>query len=124
VVGSRFLDGTSYRPPLTRRIGMWVFGRIAALLSGQTVSDPTSGYQAISREALQFYAHERWPADYPDADVLAMVVRAGLRLTEVPVTMRPSPDGKSMHAGLIRPLYYVVRMSLALFMITLRSEKR
>ena len=124
VVGSRFLDGRSYRPPLARRIGMHLFARVATLLAGQRITDPTSGFQAISREALRFYAHERYPADYPDADVLAMVARAGLRLTEVPVRMLPSPGGKSMHAGLLKPLYYVFRMSLALGLVPLRNEKR
>jgi glycosyltransferase involved in cell wall biosynthesis len=124
VVGSRFLGMGSYRPPLVRRLGMRLFGLVGSLLSGKRLTDPTSGYQAISREALRFYSHERYPADYPDADVLAMGVRAGLRLEEVPVVMRASEDGKSMHGGLWRPLYYVFRMSLALFMVPLRSEKR
>jgi glycosyltransferase involved in cell wall biosynthesis len=124
VVGSRFLDGSSYVPPRARRVGMWLFGRIAALLSGRSVTDPTSGFQAISREALRFYAHERYPADYPDADVLAMVVRSGLRVAEVPVTMHAPADGRSMHAGILRPLYYAIRMSLALMMVPLRNEKR
>ncbi|WP_242343216.1 glycosyltransferase family 2 protein [Anaeromyxobacter terrae] len=124
VVGSRFLDGSSYRPPLLRRLGMWLFGSVASALSGQRITDPTSGFQAISREALHFYSHERYPVDYPDADVLAMVARSGLRLTEVPVRMLPSPPGKSMHGGFLKPLYYVFRMSLALFLVPLRSEKR
>lgn len=124
VVGSRFLDAGSYRPPLLRRIGMWIFGRIAGALAGVTITDPTSGFQAISREALRFYVHERYPADYPDADVLAMVARAGLRLVEVPVRMKASPDGKSMHAGVLRPLYYVFRMSLALALVPFRREQR
>ncbi|MFY3742687.1 glycosyltransferase family 2 protein [Anaeromyxobacter sp. Red801] len=124
VVGSRFLEPGSYRPPLARRIGMWLFGRVASALSGQRITDPTSGFQAISREALRFYAHERYPVDYPDADVLAMVARAGLRLTEVPVRMLPSPEGKSMHGGVVKPLYYVFRMSLALFLVPLRRETR
>jgi glycosyltransferase involved in cell wall biosynthesis len=124
VVGSRFLDGRSYRPPLARRIGMQLFARVATVLAGQRITDPTSGFQAISGEALRFYAHERYPADFPDADVLAMVARAGLRLAEVPVRMLPSPGGKSMHAGLLRPLYYVFRMSLALGLVPLRNEKR
>jgi glycosyltransferase involved in cell wall biosynthesis len=123
VVGSRFLDGTSYRPPLSRRLGMWLFGRIASLLARRPVTDPTSGFQAISRAALRFYAHERYPVDYPDADVLAMVARSGLRLAEVPVTMRASPDGKSMHGGILKPLYYIVRMSLSLALVPLRNEK-
>jgi glycosyltransferase involved in cell wall biosynthesis len=124
VVGSRFLDSGSYRPPLSRRIGMWIFGRVAAMLSGKLITDPTSGFQAVSRAALRFYAHERYPVDYPDADVLAMVARSGLRLKEVPVRMLASSDGKSMHGGLVRPFYYVFRMSLALALVPLRSDKR
>lgn len=124
VVGSRFLEPGSYRPPLARRVGMRFFGVVASALAGQHITDPTSGFQAISREALRFYAHERYPADYPDADVLAMVARAGLRLAEVPVRMLGSPDGKSMHRGLLRPLYYVFRMSLALGLVPLRKENR
>jgi glycosyltransferase involved in cell wall biosynthesis len=124
VVGCRFFEGSTYRAPLARRAGMWLFGRIASLLSGRRITDPTSGFQAVSRAALQFYAHERYPVDYPDADVLAMVVRAGLRLTEVPVRMLPSPTGKSMHSGILKPLYYVFRMSLALALVPLRSDKR
>lgn len=124
VVGSRFLEPGSYRPPPARRAGMWLFGKVASVLAGQRITDPTSGFQAISRDALRFYAHERYPADYPDADVLAMVARSGLRLLEVPVRMLPSPPGKSMHAGVVKPLYYVFRMSLALGLVPLRNEKR
>jgi glycosyltransferase involved in cell wall biosynthesis len=123
VVGSRFLHPESYRPPLTRRLGMTLFGAIASWLSGQELTDPTSGFQAISRRALEFYANDRWPHDYPDADVLAMVVRSGLRLAEVPVKMLRSPDGKSMHGGLIKPLYYIFRMTLALALVPLLNER-
>jgi len=124
VVGSRFLDGSSYRPPLVRRIGMWLFGRVASALAGRRITDATSGFQAVSRAALSFYVHERYPVDYPDADVLAMVARSGLRLAEVPVRMLPSPAGKGMHSGILRQLYYVFRMSLALFLVPLRRESR
>jgi len=123
VVGSRFLHADSYRPPLVRRLGMTLFGAIGSWLAGQRLTDPTSGFQVISRKALKFYAHERYPHDFPDADVLAMVARSGLRLREVAVRMLSSPDGKSMHGGLIKPLYYIFRMSLALALVPLRREK-
>ena len=87
------------------------------------MTDPTSGFQAIARPALRFYAHERYPVDFPDADVLAMVARSGLRLAEVPVTMRASPDGRSMHGGIVKQLYYVFRMSLALALVPLRNDR-
>lgn len=123
VVGSRFLGGGSYRPPLLRRLGMAVFGAVASYYTGMRLTDPTSGFQALSRKALSFYAHERYPHDYPDADVLSMVARAGLRLAEVPVRMHSSPSGKSMHAGALKPLYYIFRMTLALALIPFRREK-
>jgi glycosyltransferase involved in cell wall biosynthesis len=124
VLGSRFLGQGSYLPPLERRIGIAIFSWLGGALAGRRLTDPTSGFQAISRAALEFYAHERFPADYPDADILAMAVRAGLRLEEVPVRMLAPPPGKSMHAGLLRPIYYIFRMSLALLLIPLRSERR
>jgi glycosyltransferase involved in cell wall biosynthesis len=123
VVGSRFLHPGSYRPPRFRRLGMTLFGAIASHLAGQRLTDPTSGFQAISRRALEFYAHDRWPHDYPDADVLAMAARSGLRLVEVPVRMLDSPGGKSMHGGLLKPLYYIFRMTLALALVPLRNER-
>lgn len=124
VVGSRFLEPGSYRPPLARRAGMWLFGRLGSALARRRITDPTSGFQAVSRAALRFYAHDRYPTDYPDADVLAMVARSGLRLCEVPVRMLASPEGKSMHSGLLKPLYYVFRMLLALALVPLRKEER
>jgi glycosyltransferase involved in cell wall biosynthesis len=123
VVGSRFLHSGSYRPPLLRRLGMRLFGTIASYYAGMKLTDPTSGYQGLSRRALAFYAHERYPHDYPDADVLSMVARVGLGLVEVPVRMLSSPDGKSMHSGVLKPLYYMFRMSLALALVPLRREK-
>lgn len=124
VVGSRFLGASTYRASFARRVGMKLFGLIGGALSGRRLTDPTSGFQAISRAALTFYAHERFPTDYPDADVLAMVARSGLRLVEVPVVMKQSPDGKSMHAGVLKPLYYALRMTIALFFVTLRKEPK
>jgi glycosyltransferase involved in cell wall biosynthesis len=123
VVGSRFRHQGSYRPPLLRRLGMILFGAIASHYAGMKLTDPTSGYQGLSRRALRFFAHERYPHDYPDADVLSMVARVGLTLTEVPVRMLSSPDGKSMHGGVLKPLYYIFRMSLALALVPLRKEK-
>ena len=53
VIGSRFLVKGKHTIPLIRRIGMGFFGFIAGLLCGQTITDPTSGYQALSRRAVE-----------------------------------------------------------------------
>jgi len=122
-LGSRFLGEAGYRPGMVRRIGMRLFQGLAFLLSGARFSDVTSGYQALNRDVLEFFADERYPADYPDADVLVMLTRAGFRIAEVPVRMYSKRGGRSMHAGL-RPVYYTCKMLLSMLLMLLRHESR
>ncbi len=122
VIGSRFLGAGEYRPQIGRRIGMWVFAAIASWATGHTITDPTSGFRAMNRRAYRFFCGSAYPQQYPDADVLIAAYRAGLRLAEVPVLMRPSPTGQTIHAGL-RPLYYVYKMMLSIFVTMLRGDK-
>lgn len=123
VIGSRFLDRSgSYRTTLSRKIGMGLFGKVATMITGQYVSDPTSGFQALNRDALRFYASRFYPVDYPDADVIIMLHRAGLRVKEVPVLMHSRKEGQSMHSGL-KPVYYIFKMFLSMFVTLLRKDK-
>ena len=118
-IGSRFLDGGSYKPPATRALGMALMRTIVRAATGKAITDPTSGFQALSRRAVALYASDVYPADYPDADVLIMIARAGLKVVEVPVRMYPSPTGKSMHSGL-KPIWYMFKMLLSIAVTLLR----
>lgn len=120
-LGSRFLRPTAYRSRLARRLGMRLFTLLAFVLTGQRFSDVTSGFQALSLSLLRFFATERYPGDYPDADVLIMLKRAGFRVKEVSVRMYPKDDGRSMHSGL-RPIYYVFKMLLSISLTPLRRD--
>jgi len=120
-LGSRFISGKTYRPVLARRIGMRLFRSLAFALTGMRFSDVTSGFQALSQDLLRFFATERYPGDYPDADVLIMLKRAGFTVKEVPVRMYQKPGARSMHSGL-RPIYYVFKMLLSISLIPLRHE--
>jgi glycosyltransferase involved in cell wall biosynthesis len=122
-LGSRFLGENAYRAGMARGAGMRLFRALTFLLTGVRFSDVTSGYQALNRDVLQFFATERYPADYPDADVLVMLTRAGFRIAEVPVRMYPKRNGVSMHAGL-RPIYYIFKMLLSMLLMLLRNESR
>ncbi len=122
-IGSRFLGDTLYTAGVARRTGMRVFQLLAFLLTGFRFTDVTSGFQALDRHVVEFFAAERYPVDYPDADVLVMLARAGFRVTEVPVRMYPKAGGASMHAGL-RPVYYVFKMLLSMLLTPLRHEGR
>jgi glycosyltransferase involved in cell wall biosynthesis len=118
VLGSRFREaGRKYKAPALRAIGMRLFGRIASIALGQWISDPTSGFQALSRRLVRFHARgDHFPPDYPDADILILIGRSGFRICEVVVKMFEKPGGASIHSGL-RPLYYVVKMLLSIVLV-------
>ena len=124
VLGSRFLDRDGhYRPSAARKLGIGLFGRLASAMMRQHVSDPTSGFQVMRLGVARFFCTEVYPADYPDADILILLHRSGFRVSEVPVQMRASPEGKSMHRG-HRSLYYVYKMMLSILVTMLRPSAR
>jgi len=120
VVGSRFLNGETYPIGPVRRAAMRWFAWIATNAIGSPVTDPTSGYQALSRDALRFYCSDFYPTDFPDADVLILVNRAGLRTAERPVRMYAAPGKPGLHAG-FAALYYMFKMTLSIVVTLLRS---
>ena len=123
VIGSRFLGSCKYKTSLAKRLGMIVFGSIASLIIGQKVTDPTSGFQAIKGKTLEFAAGDFYPPDYPDADFIIMLHRHGFRIREIPVTMHPNAENKSMHRG-HKTLYYVFKMTLSILVTLLREKPK
>jgi len=118
VIGSRYRpDGATATTPL-RRAGHALFASVLRLTTGLRLSDPTSGFQAITRRALHLFTSGAFPCDYPDSDVILMCRLAGLRIVEVPVRMADRSGGQSMHAGL-RPLYYSAKVTLSMFIVAL-----
>jgi glycosyltransferase involved in cell wall biosynthesis len=120
-IGSRFLGQAHYPIPALRRFGMRVFARIVSFVARQRFTDPTSGYQALGPRAIEFFAHDNYPSDFPDADTIILLVLAGFRVREVPVVMRARAAGSSMHSNL-KALYYVSKMFLSIAMVMLRLK--
>jgi len=120
-LGSRFLGVESYKPPLARRLGMVFFRWFVSVLISTSITDSTSGFQAFNRKVIRFFTTEVFPADYPDADMLLALHRANFRIREVPVRMYANGQGKSMHGGW-RPLYYIFKMVLSVFVTFLREK--
>jgi glycosyltransferase involved in cell wall biosynthesis len=121
-LGSRFLGVESYEPSLARRLGMAFFRWLISSLIKTRITDSTSGYQAFNRKVIRFFTTEVFPCDYPDADMLLTLHRAGFRIKEVPVRMYASVTGKSMHTG-VMPLYYMFKMLLSIFVTLLRKRQ-
>ena len=114
VTGSRFReDEDGYRPPLGRRVGITWFARLVSLLSGQRVTDTTSGFQALNRSGIELFARD-YPSDYPEVEATVLLLKHRLRLAEVPVRMREREHGSSS-ITFVRSVYYAIKVTLALF---------
>ncbi len=119
VTGSRFRDEEEgYRPPLGRRVGITWFARLVSLLSGQRVTDTTSGFQALNRSGIELFARD-YPSDYPEVEATVLVLKHRLRLAEVPVRMREREHGSSS-ITFVRSVYYAIKVTLALFIAMAR----
>jgi glycosyltransferase involved in cell wall biosynthesis len=112
-VGTRFAGGARYRPPFARRIGIVLFAWLVSLLVRQRVTDTTSGFRAVNRKGILLFATD-YPHDYPEVETTVLVFRHKLRMLEVPVAMRTRSSGRSS-ITLFRSIYYVIKVSLALF---------
>jgi len=120
VIGSRFHGDSTYKPPLIRGIGIRFFRLFLRLLSGAHFSDPTSGFQAMNRSVLRVFVKDLFPCDYPDADMVLLLQKLHFRIREVPVNMFLNAEGKSMHAGPFRGIYYVFKMILSMLLTLMR----
>jgi len=125
VLGSRYgPEGQQSDVPWIRRVGHAYLTAILQLLTGRSICDPMSGFRAVGRRALWFYVSDNFPDDFPDANVVLMQHRAGIRLIEVPAVFHPRTTGLSQHRGPLRPLLYLIRATLAILMVLLRPKPR
>jgi len=129
VIGSRFIRGiyskeiskAGYRVSISRRLGISLFAFLVSKFIGLKITDPTSGYRALNRRIITFLMNDFFPYDYPDADVVILVHRAGFKVKEVPMVMHDRSSGTSMHSGL-KPVYYIFKMFLSMVMTLLRKK--
>jgi glycosyltransferase involved in cell wall biosynthesis len=114
VIGSRFLAPRGMTPRGMRWVGIQILSVMISLFIRRKVSDPTSGFRAAGRRAIQLFAAE-YPQDYPEPESLVLLHKQGLRVCEVPTTMRRRREGTSS----IRPLHgfhYMSKVLLAVVM--------
>jgi hypothetical protein len=92
------------------------------LLSGQRVTDTTSGFLALDRVGIELFAAE-YPHDYPEVEATLVALKSGLRLSQVQVNMRERETGSSS-ITFVQSLYYIVKVLLALLVASLRRYPR
>jgi hypothetical protein len=121
VIGSRFLRAKGYRPSWIRRMGMVIFAGLTSLIIGQRITDSTSGFRALKREVVDFFAHTDYPSDYQDADIIFLAHSAGFRIREIPVIMHKDLTGKSFLGG-GKLIYYGFKVLLSVIVTLLREK--
>jgi glycosyltransferase involved in cell wall biosynthesis len=122
VTGSRFLDpaGEGFRSSAARRIGIRIFARVLSTITGQKVTDPTSGFRLTDRRGIELFAND-YPIDYPEVEAIVLMHTHRLRSREVAVVMGPRLTGESTisHAGSV---YYMIKVLLAVFVALFRKR--
>lgn len=99
VFGSRFLEKRSNIPWLKKHI-LLPLGKLFNLaFLGIRMSDPQSGFRALSRKALEIIRIENDGMAHC-SEILDKAHRSGLRIREVPITVVYSRFGQSMGGGL------------------------
>jgi glycosyltransferase involved in cell wall biosynthesis len=112
-IGSRFVSGCSgYQVPFARLVGIKILSAFILLLSHQRITDPTSGFRAVNRDAIRLLAR-MYPRDYPEPEVVVLLYRAGYSIAEVPVKMNQRVGGTSS-ITLLGGLFYIVKVLLAI----------
>lgn len=112
-IGSRFIGAGGYRSSAARRLGIRVLALVVSWIARRRLTDTTSGFQALNRRAIALYSSEL-PHDYPEVEGLVMAIRHGLRIVEVPVTMRERAHGSSS-IGALASVYYMIKVLIAIF---------
>jgi glycosyltransferase involved in cell wall biosynthesis len=106
VIGSRWKMRDSCKMSLVRKIGFWGLSKAVYLITGQELTDTSSGFQAYSRSGMAALANSQLPVRNPDADVLVSLARQGIIFSEVPVRMRPRAHGEGMNDGTLTMFRY------------------
>ena len=120
VCGSRFLWGSHYPAPISRKTGVHLFAFILSRIIGQRVSDPTSGFRLYNRRAIELFADD-YPHDYPEVEAVLMLHFHRLRMTEVPVKMFSRGGGvSSISSG--KSIVYMCKVLLAIFVGLVRAR--
>lgn len=123
VIGARFAGVGDYQARGPRRWAMSLLSRVLSRVARTRLTDTTSGFKAIGRRAIRLFAAD-YPAEYLGDTVEALVVasRAGLRIRQVPVAMRPRAGGTPSHSPL-KATVFLARAGLALITALARPRR-
>ncbi|MGO5054882.1 glycosyltransferase family 2 protein [Holdemanella porci] len=112
VIGSRFVD--EKKPFTARMIGSRFIAGAIKLVTGKTITDPTSGFRAYDKACIIDYALEM--NNPPEPDTLVYMLRKQRKIKEIQVQMSEREFGES-YLNLVNTIKYMSRMMVSIFLI-------
>ena len=121
-VGSRYIKKEGFQSSAMRQLGIRFFEKLIKGLSGQPVTDATSGFRAVNRKIMEEFVYD-YPQDYPEPQTNLAVIKRGFRLKEVPVIMNAREEGTSSITP-AKSVYFMIKVSMAILFENFKEQKR
>jgi glycosyltransferase involved in cell wall biosynthesis len=122
VIGSRFIEKNGFVSSYMRRLGIKFFKHMIWMYCRITITDSTSGFRMLNRKALSVAAFD-YPDEYPEPESIILFSKNHIRISEIPVIMRERQGGVSSIRSL-NTLYYMLKVSIAIFFTYIRKQKK
>jgi glycosyltransferase involved in cell wall biosynthesis len=122
VIGSRFIDKEGFQSSAMRRMGIKYFTMLIKVLTGKTITDPTSGLRMVGKKIIELYSSD-YPKDYPEPESVVAVLRRGMKVKEIPVVMRNRQGGVSS-INPSKSIYYMIKVTLAILVESIRKKEK
>lgn len=123
VIGSRFIkrDKDNFNSTFSRRIGINLISFFIKLVTKKKVYDTTSGFRAVNKEIIEFFAHD-YPSEYPEPITTTQLLQKKYKLKEVSVKMKARIGGKSS-IGSWKNVYYMINVIISILTADVRGRK-
>ena len=119
VIGSRFITKEGFQSSGIRRAGIKHFTRLIKGLTGETITDPTSGLRIVDRKLLELFK-EDYPKDYPEPESTVAILAKGFKVKEIPAIMNEREGGVSS-ISMLNGIYYMIKVSIAILIAKLNK---
>ncbi len=112
VIGSRFVD--EKKPHNMRMLGSNLISALIKITTGKRVNDPTSGMRMYGRRVITEFSRN---INYgPEPDTISYLIRNGIRVKEIQVTMDERTAGQS-YLNFGRSIKYMVLQCFSILFI-------
>ena len=119
IIGSRFLEASSYKIEFARKFAISILSKYLSLIARVKLTDPTSGFRLSNRRAIELFAHS-YPIEYLGDTVGSVVLGkiAGLSFGECSIRMN-SRQGGTPSQNTIKLVIHLARILITISMMRL-----